>query len=216
MSELPTCKPGAKIPASEISALLFDLGGVIIDVDFMRTLSSWAAAAGQEVQTLAEQLGPDHFFEQHERGELSCQDYFRILQERHLPGLSDAQMREGWNATLGKEIPGVRSLVEQLAEIIPIYVFSNTNPTHQRCWERDCAETLGYFREVFVSSEIGQRKPETRAFLSVADRIGLPPEQILFFDDNPDNVAGARSSGMHAVTIREHADLLNAVQPWTG
>lgn len=204
------------IAVREIEALLFDLGGVIIEVDFARTLRFWAKAAGIDSSLLPDKIGRDECFERHERGELSCVDYFRELRRGHLQGLTEHQMRDGWNQTLGREIPGVRPLVRRLARRIPLYVFSNTNPTHQREWERDCAETLSHFQSVFVSSELGQRKPEQRAFLSVAGRIGLPPEKILFLDDNPVNVEGARSAGMHAVTIHEHADLLSAVLPWTG
>lgn len=204
------------IPVSNIRALLFDLGGVIIDVDFMRTLRFWAEAAGISPESLADRLGPDQYFEQHERGELRCDDYFCMLREQHFPGLSDQQLRDGWNATLGEEIPGVRDLVRQLAANIPVYVFSNTNPTHQRSWERSCAETLKHFREVFVSSDIGHRKPEIEAYADVAARIGCETGQILFFDDNPDNVKGARAAGMHSARIREHADLERAVQPWLG
>lgn len=203
------------IPATQVEALLFDLGGVIIDVDSGRTLRFWAEAAGVDPELLSGKIGSGEHFEQHERGELSCRDYFRALRGEHLQSLTDHQMRDGWNQTLGREIPGVRALVQQLAGRIPLYLFSNTNPTHQREWARDCAEILGYFQDVFVSSELGQRKPEQRAFLSVAGRIGLPPEKILFFDDNPANVGGARAAGMHAVTIREHADLLRAARPWT-
>ena len=203
-----------EIPLQDIAALLFDLGGVIIDVDFMRTLQYWAEHAGQDPQQLAASLQPDAGFEQHERGELSCEDYFRRLRDQHALELSDQQMRAGWNATLGEEIPGVRALVERLAPRIPIYVFSNTNPTHQQQWEQDCAETLSHFRSVFVSSDLGQRKPERRAYLSVADKMGLAPDQILFFDDNPDNVRGAREAGLHAVQIREHTDLVRAVAHW--
>ena len=65
--------------------------------------------------------------------------------------------------------------------------------------------------EVFVSSDLGLRKPEPEAFLAVARRIGLPLQAILFFDDTLENVHGARAVGMRAVHVRSSADIANAL-----
>jgi putative hydrolase of the HAD superfamily len=59
----------------------------------------------------------------------------------------------------------------------------------------------GIFTSTFVSSEVGHRKPERSAFEHVASMIGAPPGSILFFDDGPENVVGARDAGMQAVHV---------------
>ena len=98
-------------------------------------------------------------------------------------------------------------LLRALGERMPVYAFSNTNVAHQRFWERHYAAALEHFRAIFVSCELGLRKPEAEAFLRVSDVIGADPERILFFDDTRENVDGARAIGMSAVHVRDAADV---------
>ena len=66
-------------------------------------------------------------------------------------------------------------------------------------------------RKVFVSHELGKRKPTPEAFHAVAQAIYVPPERILFFDDTLDNVNGALAVGMQAVHVQSIADIERAV-----
>jgi len=113
----------------------------------------------------------------------------------------------GWNAIFEEEPAEVFELFESLSSRIPIYAFSNSNVTHQEFWERKYAKTLGLFRQVFVSCDLGLRKPEAAAFRHVAACIGTEPEKLLFFDDRAENVDGARDIGMSAVQVRGFAEV---------
>jgi len=57
---------------------------------------------------------------------------------------------------------------------------------------------LARFTEIYTSCDIGLRKPDSEAFLHVAQRMGLAPGRIVFFDDMAENVAGARRAGLQA------------------
>ena len=93
------------------------------------------------------------------------------------------------------------------------YDFRNPGPDAPP-FETFYADTLAHFRRVFVSHELGARKPEARAFRRVAREVGLAPERILFFDDLPENVAGAREAGMPGVVVSSPRDFIEAVRPW--
>ena len=67
-------------------------------------------------------------------------------------------------------------------------------------------------RKVYSSWQIGLRKPSVRSYLAVADEIGIAPAQILFVDDNRDNVVGARAAGMDARHVRSEADTVAILQ----
>lgn len=67
--------------------------------------------------------------------------------------------------------------------------------------------TLSAFRKVFVSSDLGKRKPEPNAFMAVAEAMAIPPPKILFFDDLLENVGAARRVGMQAVHVQSLADV---------
>ena len=196
---------------SSTQALLFDLGGVVFDIDFERALEFWAVHAGVPVETLRPFYGIDSGYERHERGEIDAAEYFDGLRDKLGIVLSDEQFAAGWNAIFLQEFPGVFDLLKDLANRIPIYAFSNSNVTHQRYWERKYAKTLGLFREVFVSCEIGLRKPESAAFRRVTSAMGIEPEAVLFFDDTHENVDGAREFGMAAIHVRSFDDVRESV-----
>ena len=83
------------------------------------------------------------------------------------------------------------NLLSDIKEKLPVYAFSNTNLTHMSAWSEMFAQVLPLFRKVFVSCEMGMRKPEPEAFNAVTREIGVKPEHILFFDDSVENISGA-------------------------
>ena len=137
---------------------------------------------------------------------------------RHSQGItiSDAQFIDGWNAIYIREVPGIAVLLQRLKEKVPLYAFTNSNPTHQQVWSERFAEVLSLFHTVFVSSELGKRKPEPEAFRVVAEAIGIPLSRIVFFDDTVENVEQARALGMPAVRVRSLADIEDSVRDIIG
>jgi HAD superfamily hydrolase (TIGR01509 family) len=195
--------------------LLFDLGNVVIDIDFGRAFAAWGAAAGVPAAALAARFEVDAAYQAHERGEITGAQYFAALRESlQLQALSDAQLEAGWNAILIGEKREVTELIARLPPELPRYVFSNANPAHQLHWERNFAGAVAPFQRVFVSSEIGHRKPDVAAFEYVAREIGVPTHSILFFDDLLPNVEGARAAGMEAVQVTSAEDVRLALAPY--
>ena len=195
-------------------ALLFDLGGVIMGLDWNRCFEHWAAASGAEAAALRRRYSFDAAYKRHEVGEIGELDYYRSLRDSLGIELSEAQWAEGWAAVFTEEIEPVTRLVAQVKDRVPVYAFSNTNHAHRRAWAHRFAPAVALFREVFTSCELGLRKPERESFHRVAERIGVDPAQILFFDDTPENVEGARKAGLQAVLVRSPADVANALAPW--
>ena len=93
----------------------------------------------------------------------------------------------------------------------PLYLFSNTNPTHEAHFIPAYAGTLRHFRKLYLSSSIGLRKPDRAAFEYVARDIGVAPANILFFDDVLENVEGARAAGFQAVQVLSSDDVAAAL-----
>lgn len=186
---------------------MFDLGGVIVDINFENAFSHWANRAGVPVETIKSRYRIDAWYEQHERGEIEAAEYFDALRDTLGVDISDEQFAIGWNSIFEAESAGVFELIRSLSARIPVYAFSNSNVMHQRFWQRKYATTLGLFRQVFVSCDLGLRKPEAAAYRYVTTRIGSEPENILFFDDTRENIDGAREIGMAAIQVRNFADI---------
>jgi HAD superfamily hydrolase (TIGR01549 family) len=193
-------------------ALLFDLGRVVLDVDFSKVVACWASHAGCEPAHLAGRFSwRDKFYQQHEKGEISDGEFFAAL--RNLLGveLSDAQFLEGWNAIFAGEMPGIAPLLARAAERVPLYAFSNTNSAHVEHFSVVHADVLGHFREIFLSSAIGLRKPDAAAYDHVVKAIGVPAHRIVFFDDLAENIEGARARGLTAVHVTSPDDVAQAL-----
>ena len=75
-------------------------------------------------------------------------------------GISDAQFLEGWNAIFAGEMPDIAELLPRAAKQLPLYAFSNTNRPHVDHFSKEYAGLLGHFRELYLSSSIGLRKPD--------------------------------------------------------
>ncbi len=202
----PLLSPGSA------DALLFDLGRVVLDVDFNKTLACWAGHAGCEAAQLAGRFSSrDEIYRRHEKGEISDAEFFAGLRASLGIGISDAQFLEGWNAIFAGEMPGIAPLLSRAAQRLPLYAFSNTNGAHVEHFSVIHADLLGHFREMFLSSAIGLRKPDAAAYDHVVKAIGVPAERIVFFDDLAENVEGARARGLTAVHVTSSADVAEAL-----
>lgn len=191
--------------------LLFDIGRVILDIDFNKVMTSWAGHAGCTPAELAGRFVVDDSFRHHEVGRIDDAAFFANLRGSLGIGLSDAQFLEGWNAIFAGEMPGIAALLARAGKRMPLYAFSNTNPAHVAHFSRAYADVLGHFREIFLSSTIGLRKPDAEAYDHVVKAIGVPASRILFFDDVPANIEGARSRGLAAVHVTSTDDVAKAL-----
>jgi putative hydrolase of the HAD superfamily len=192
-------------------ALLFDLGHVVFDIDFNKAIASWARAAGCATVDIASRFIVDEKFLHHEIGKVDDAAFFAGLRHSLGIGITDAQFLEGWNAIFAGEMPGIAALLARAGERLPLYAFSNTNPPHVAHFSKAYSDVLGHFREVFLSSAIGMRKPDAAAFDYVIGAIGLPAERIVFFDDSAANIEGARARGLTAVHVTAHDDVAKAL-----
>jgi len=194
-----------------ISALLFDLGGVLIDIDFQRALLRWSNQSRLPVAELRCRFAMDEAYKQHERGEIPASEYFAHLRQTLELDAADTDIALGWNDIFVGEIKATIGYVARAQTKLPCYLFSNTNPTHQAFWSSTFPTAIESFQRIFVSSELGLRKPERAAFEAIAAETGFRLDETLFFDDSKENIAGARLAGMPSVLVRDHADVATAL-----
>jgi len=200
-----------RISPGDADALLFDLGHVVLDIDFSKAIACWAGHAGREPSDIAARFVVDETFRHHETGKISDADFFQGVRHSLGVDLTAAQLLEGWNAIFAGEMPGMAPLLARAAKRLPLYVFSNTNNAHAEYFSVIHADVLGHFREIFLSSSIGLRKPDAEAYDHVVKSIGLPAGRIVFFDDLAENVESARARGLKAVHVTSSGDVADAL-----
>jgi glucose-1-phosphatase len=202
----------SRLSPGSADALLFDLGRVVLDIDFSKAVACWAGHAGCAPQSIIARYARDsEAFRLHEMGKISDAAYFDSLRRSLGIAISDAQFLEGWNAIFAGEMPDIAKLLPRAAKHMPLYVFSNTNPPHVEYFSKEYADLLGHFRELYLSSSIGLRKPDAEAFDHVVQSIGVPASRIVFFDDLAENVEGARARGLTALQVTSPRDVADAL-----
>jgi 2-haloacid dehalogenase len=187
---------------TEGMAVVFDLGGVLVDWDaryFYRTVFDDEAA----METfLAEVCDPEW-----NRSIDAGKPFAVAVAERQVlfpehAGLI-ALWQSRWTDMLREAIPGTVAILRELRDLgHPLYALSNwsaeTFPVAQERYP-----FLGWFRDIVVSGQVGLAKPDPAIFTLTLERCGLDPARTLFIDDSPPNVAVARTLGMDAVPFRD-------------
>jgi glucose-1-phosphatase len=195
----------------KIEALLFDVGGVVVEFDFERAFQAWAPQSALSVAEMRRRFSMDEAYQKHERGEIAAPQYFAHLRETLALHGSDASIAQGGNAIFIGEIAASVNTIRAAARHWPCFAFTNSNPTHMACWTSAYPGVVALFQRIFVSSDLGLRKPAKQAFEAVAAAANLAPASIVFFDDAIDNVHGAQAAGMHGVHVQQPEDLQRAL-----
>jgi putative hydrolase of the HAD superfamily len=143
---------------------------------------------------------------QFEMGRLSSRDVLGRLRERFDLAGSDEQLTLAYTDMFWPNEP-VCSFVSELRGRCRLVLLSNTNALHYRHFRRQFAATLDCFDELVASHEVGFRKPDSRIFQHVEEKLSCTPGECLFIDDLPENIEAARARGWHGVVYHPEVDL---------
>ncbi|MCG7782413.1 glucose-1-phosphatase [Lelliottia amnigena] len=181
---------------------IFDLGNVIVDIDFNRVLGAWSDFSRVPLATLKQNFAMGEAFHQHERGEISDEAFAEAMcHEMDLP-LSYEQFSHGWQAVFVAICPDVVDIMHKLREQgHRVVVLSNTNRLHTTFWPEEYPEIRAAADKIYLSQEMGMRKPEARIYQAVLQAEGFSAADAVFFDDNADNIEGANQLGITSILV---------------
>ena len=195
-----------------IRLIIFDLGNVVFEVNNQNVFKYWAHVTSLPEEFFADHRVPDMIFHQFERGELTPEEFHRVLITSKIVDLSFEDFSKGWNAIYGEAYPEVHNALQKLSDKVFLVALTNTNELHCKVWMRKYAETLKYFDRLFISSQLGFRKPEARAFKYVLEECKVKPQETLFFDDVIENITKANDLGIHAGQVSKPSDITSELQ----
>ena len=193
--------------------ILLDLGNVVTGVDFRRVFTHWSDSSGVPEQRFYDRWQLDEAYEQHEIGALTFEEYAAHLSQVFEAQMHVDQWRDGWNDLWTGPFQSVVSMLPALADKYPLYAFTNTNDTHVECWSKLYSAELAPFKTIFISSEIGVRKPAPSAYLHVCELMDTEPDSVLFIDDTLVNVEGALEAGLDARHAKNEAEVAAILSP---
>lgn len=195
------------------SYLLFDLGGVIINIDFERSMQAFYPLLLPEYQPQLQSwndLAQRPFFHDYECGQIDTPTFYSHLKQYMRPGVSIEEIENAWMALL-LDIPAgrVRLLQRLRTAGYRLMLLSNTNPAHieriEAMFNRLHATSFyKLFDDLFFSYEIGYTKPDSQAFQYVLDKSKAQANDILFIDDSAANTEAAAQVGMHTYLVPQN------------
>lgn len=186
-----------------IKTLLFDFGGVLVDLDRRRCIEAFRRV-GFDIEPYLGAYRQGGMFAQFENGDITTHEFCESLRRAAGNDVSDEAYIAAWESYL-TEVPAERlDMLLRLKERYRLAVLSNTNAVHWRMAE----ERLFHYRglslsdffgdRIFLSNEMHLQKPDPAIFHRVAEALGEQPGEVLFLDDSIVNCEAARRCGMQA------------------
>lgn len=192
-----------------IKNIIFDLGGVIINLSVEKTYQSFATLSGLMLQEVKELVNQSAFFHEYEKGLISDMEFRNHLRGLLQMNVDDTQLDNAWNAML-LDIPIERiRLLERLKGQFNLYLLSNTNNIHLQSFNKQVFQLTGfpsldqYFHNAYYSHLIRMKKPDVEVYEYVLQNNNLHPQETIFLDDNPENLAGAKKAGIKTFHVQQ-------------
>ena len=195
-----------------IKNIVFDMGGVLIDLDMQASVKSFKNLGFENVEEYISPYTQSGFMLDFERGLMSNADFCNEVRKLSGKTVSDKQIEDAWFQFL-LDIPIEKlKLIKNLREKYMIYLLSNTNWIHFPVMlERYNLDK--YFDKFYLSCEVHYAKPDPRIFEYMLNDAGIKAEETLFIDDGPANIKTAESLGFqtHLAKANESLEFLNAI-----
>lgn len=206
------------IDLADIDAIIFDLGGVIINICYGNTVKEFSHLCGFDASHFYTQKNQTDLFDQYEMGRISSNEFKEELGK--LLGsstISDDELERAWNAML-LDIPQDRiHWLREVSQTKRIFLLSNTNEIHKLAFDQIFSETFSQeidkledlFEATYFSHLIGDRKPHPSIFKTVISENCLTAHRTLFIDDSIQHIQGAQSVGLRTLHMANDLTLTN-------
>lgn len=201
-----------------IKGIIFDMGGVLIDLDYERCVASFLKLGFKNIRDYLDPCHQKGIYGDMESGKVSEDKFYDFALSQCYEGTRrediDACMKSFYDGPSLRTGEYLRSLKERGYRI---YMLSNNNPIMMRICSGDFSRAgIGlddFFDKLFISSSMKMLKPGPEIFLKAISETGLSTDELLFLDDSPRNTAGARAVGLRAIDFIQGSSLRDAIEP---
>ncbi len=191
-----------------IKNIVFDLGGVILNIDYHLTIDAFKRLGFENFDTIFTQAKQTGIFDKLDKGQITPKEFRDGVRELAGKPFTDEQIDNAWNAML-LDFPIDRlKLLEQVHGQYRTFLLSNTNQIHIDVYNQILQNTFGvkdlshFFEKEYYSHRIHMRKPDAEIFKFILNQNGLTAEDTLFIDDTEQHIVGARKMGINAYHLK--------------
>jgi putative hydrolase of the HAD superfamily len=198
--------------------LIFDLGDVIIDIDYMVTVGEFQKLAKIDFSQLVSYSKQHHLFDKFETGHITPQQFRNELKQYLKDDTTDEAIDMAWNSILIHYPEKKIALLQQLKSKYRTLALSNINELHVAAIDLAARSKFGLdnfeslFHKAYYSNQVGHRKPEKEIFELVINAENINPADTFFVDDKAENVEAAKSLGLQAYQLKERDKLHELLQ----
>ncbi|MFA6402433.1 MAG: HAD family phosphatase [Salinivirgaceae bacterium] len=192
-----------QIDLSQFEAIIFDFGGVILDIDPERTWNSFARFANREK---IQQVIDNGVLQKFEMGAISATEIRSLMNQQFDTQIPDEAFNRAWNAMLVDYKPKRIQRIQWLKQSHRLFLLSNTNSLHFEFFSAKLQKEYGVgFNDLFIktytSYEMGLLKPDREIYHRVLIEQNLNPETTLFIEDSRENAEAAELLGIQTLVI---------------
>lgn len=196
-----------------IKNLVFDLGGVILNLSYQKAYKAFAELSGLSVQEIVTLAQEREEFKQYEMGRIGDKEFRHFVRQSMSLACSDVDIDKAWNTML-LNLPKERlQTLQTLQQSYRIFLLSNTNAIHLRKFNTifeqvsEQSSIHDCFEKCYFSHEVGMRKPDVEIYKHVISDSNLQPKETLFFDDLYTNIEGAVDAGLQPYHVTDANEL---------
>ena len=186
---------------SQLKNIIFDLGGVLINLDFVKSTDAFRDLGFPHFENMFSQFKSDQLFEKLEQGMIGESAFYSVLLKVGKKGITTEQVKFAWNSMLLDFREKSLSFLKELKKNYSLYLLSNTNAIHLNAFNNILKAQIGeasldpFFVKAWYSHLIGLRKPNADIFEFVLKDGGINAEETLFIDDTKGNIITAQKLG---------------------
>lgn len=188
-----------------IKNIIFDLGGVLINLDYNKTTTAFTELGVENFNKLFSQFHSNELFTKLETGKIPEKEFYTAIRNSIPMPVTDEQIAHAWNAMLLDFRTESLVYLEELSSRYKLFLLSNTNSIHFRCFQQIFTKDTGkplldvYFNKAWYSHLVGLRKPGKEIYEFVLQDAGIIAGETFFIDDSINNIEAA-----HEMGIRTH------------
>jgi FMN phosphatase YigB (HAD superfamily) len=186
----------------EIRNIIFDFGGVVLHIDYQRTIDAFKKLGVADFDDRYSKLQQSTLFDDLEKGLIAPQKFCQQLKSLADSTVTDDQIVSAWNAML-LDLPAEHvHFLKKIKTNYRIFLLSNTNEIHEHAFTKMIMEKFGTnvltenFEHVYFSHHLHLRKPNVEIFNLVVRENKLIPDETLFIDDSIQHIEGAKKAGL--------------------
>ena len=192
-------------------AVIFDLGGVLLNIDYRLTIEAFNELGMKNADLFYSKKIQNPIFDKIEEGAINPKEFLDALQ-KECKNASIEQVENAWNSIL-LDLPVNRlDCIKKLKNNYKIFLLSNTNEIHIKAFRKKIGEKQweafsSLFDKMYLSHQIGFRKPGKEAFQIILEENKLKPNEVFFIDDSPQHIEAAKKLGLHCHYLVEGVEI---------